>query len=75
MSFLSRRRSARRDEIEIGDMRFCPADRGAWCIAAQQRTDTGPKGPRGVREKVYEEYIDRKGELINGTVSDLNAAI
>ncbi len=58
------------DEIEIGDMLLLPLpteDLGR--IAAQTAKQILVQKVReAVRDKVYEEYIDRKGELINGTV-------
>ncbi len=58
------------DEIEIGDMLLLPLpteDLGR--IAAQTAKQILVQKVReAVRDKVYEEFIDRKGELINGTV-------
>lgn len=58
------------DEIEIGDMLLLPLpteDLGR--IAAQTAKQILVQKVReATREKVYEEYVDRKGELINGTV-------
>lgn len=58
------------DEIEIGDMLLLPLpteDLGR--IAAQTAKQILVQKVReAIRDKVYEEYIDRKGELINGTV-------
>ena len=58
------------DEIEIGDMLLLPLpteDMGR--IAAQTAKQILVQKVReAIREKVYDEYIDRKGELINGTV-------
>jgi N utilization substance protein A len=58
------------DEIELGDVLLIPLpteDLGR--IAAQTAKQILVQKVReAVREKVYEEYIDRKGELINGTV-------
>ncbi len=58
------------DEIEIGDMLLLPLpteDLGR--IAAQTAKQILVQKVReAVRDKVYEEYIDRKGELINGSV-------
>lgn len=58
------------DEIEIGDMLLLPLpteDLGR--IAAQTAKQILVQKVReAIREKVYDEYIDRKGELINGTV-------
>lgn len=58
------------DEIEIGDMLLIPLDRGDMGrIAAQTAKQILVQKVReAIREKVYDEYIDRKGELINGTV-------
>ena len=58
------------DEIEIGDMLLLPLpteDLGR--IAAQTAKQILVQKVReATREKVYDEYVDRKGELINGTV-------
>lgn len=58
------------DEIEIGDMLLLPLpteDLGR--IAAQTAKQILVQKVReAVREKIYDEYIDRKGELINGVV-------
>src|SRR5215213_1964514 len=58
------------DEIEIGDMLLLPLpteDLGR--IAAQTAKQILVQKVReAIRDKVYEEYIDRKGELVNGTV-------
>jgi N utilization substance protein A len=58
------------DEIEIGDMLLLPLNReDMGRIAAQTAKQILVQKVReAIREKVYEEYIDRKGELINGTV-------
>ncbi len=58
------------DEIEIGDMLLIPLPtEELGRIAAQTAKQILVQKVReAVREKVYEEYIDRKGELINGTV-------
>src|SRR6476659_7319892 len=58
------------DEIEIGDMLLLPLAREELGrIAAQTAKQILVQKVReAIREKVYEEYIDRKGELINGTV-------
>ncbi len=58
------------DEIEIGDMLLLPLNRDEMGrIAAQTAKQILVQKVReAIREKVYEEYIDRKGELINGTV-------
>ncbi|MFN2412568.1 MAG: transcription termination factor NusA [Pyrinomonadaceae bacterium] len=58
------------DEIEIGDMLQIPLPREEMGrIAAQTAKQILVQKVReAVREKVYDEYIDRKGELINGTV-------
>jgi N utilization substance protein A len=59
------------DEIEIGDMLQIPLPQEEMGrIAAQTAKQILVQKVReAIREKVYEEYIDRKGELINGTVS------
>src|SRR5215217_6549266 len=58
------------DEIEIGDMLQIPLPtEELGRIAAQTAKQILVQKVReAIREKVYEEYIDRKGELINGTV-------
>src|SRR5687768_1266900 len=58
------------DEIEIGDMLQIPLPQEEMGrIAAQTAKQILVQKVReAIREKVYEEYIDRKGELINGTV-------
>lgn len=58
------------DEVEIGDMLLLPLNREEMGrIAAQTAKQILVQKVReAIREKVYEEYIDRKGELINGTV-------
>jgi N utilization substance protein A len=58
------------DEIEIGDMLMIPLPtEELGRIAAQTAKQILVQKVReAMREKVYDEYIDRKGELINGTV-------
>ena len=58
------------DEIEVGDMLQIPLPQEEMGrIAAQTAKQILVQKVReAIREKVYEEYIDRKGELINGTV-------
>lgn len=58
------------DEIEIGDALLIPlAQEEMGRIAAQTAKQILVQKVReAVRKKVYEEYIDRKGELVNGTV-------
>jgi transcription termination/antitermination protein NusA len=58
------------DEIEIGDKLLIPLPtEELGRIAAQTAKQILVQKVReAVREKVYEEYIDRKGELVNGTV-------
>lgn len=58
------------DEIELGDMLLLPLPtEELGRIAAQTAKQILVQKVReAIREKVYEEYIDRKGELINGTV-------
>lgn len=58
------------DEIELGDMLQIPLPQEEMGrIAAQTAKQILVQKVReAVREKVYEEYVDRKGELINGTV-------
>ncbi|MEP7076352.1 MAG: transcription termination factor NusA [Acidobacteriota bacterium] len=58
------------DEIEIGDMLLLPLPtEELGRIAAQTAKQILVQKVReAIREKVYEEYVDKKGELINGTV-------
>jgi N utilization substance protein A len=58
------------DEVELGDMLLLPLPtEELGRIAAQTAKQILVQKVReAIREKVYEEYIDRKGELINGTV-------
>lgn len=58
------------DEIEIGDMLLLPLPtEELGRIAAQTAKQILIQKVReAIRERVYEEYIDRKGELINGLV-------
>lgn len=58
------------DEIEIGDQLLIPLPtEELGRIAAQTAKQILVQKVReAVREKVYDEYIDRKGELINGMV-------
>ncbi len=58
------------DEIELGDMLLLPLPtEELGRIAAQTAKQILVQKVReAIREKVYEEYIDRKGELINGMV-------
>lgn len=58
------------DEIEIGDMLLIPLPQEEMGrIAAQTAKQILVQKVReAIREKVYDEYVDRKGELINGTV-------
>jgi len=58
------------DEIEVGDMLLLPLPtEELGRIAAQTAKQILVQKVReAVRDKVYDEYIDRKGELINGTV-------
>lgn len=58
------------DEIEIGDMLLLPLPTEEMGrIAAQTAKQILVQKVReAIREKVYDEYIDRKGELINGVV-------
>src|SRR5829696_5553335 len=58
------------DEIEIGEMLQIPLPREEMGrIAAQTAKQILVQKVReAIREKVYDEYIDRKGELINGMV-------
>ena len=58
------------DEVEIGDMLLIPLNReDMGRIAAQTAKQILVQKVReAIREKVYEEYVDRKGELVNGMV-------
>lgn len=58
------------DEIELGDMLLIPLPQEEMGrIAAQTAKQILVQKVReAIREKVYDEYIDRKGELINGMV-------
>lgn len=58
------------DEIELGDMLQIPLPQEEMGrIAAQTAKQILVQKVReAIREKVYDEYIDRKGELINGMV-------
>ncbi len=58
------------DEIELGDMLLLPLPQEEMGrIAAQTAKQILVQKVReAIREKVYDEYIDRKGELINGSV-------
>ena len=58
------------DEVEIGDSLLIPLpNEEMGRIAAQTAKQILVQKVReAIREKVYDEYIDRKGELINGTV-------
>ena len=58
------------DEVELGDMLLIPLPQEEMGrIAAQTAKQILVQKVReAIREKVYDEYIDRKGELINGTV-------
>lgn len=58
------------DEIELGDILLIPLPtEELGRIAAQTAKQILMQKVReAIREKVYEEYIDRRGELINGLV-------
>jgi N utilization substance protein A len=58
------------DEVEPGDILQIPLpSEEMGRIAAQTAKQILVQKVReAIREKVYEEYIDRKGELINGTI-------
>ncbi len=58
------------DEIELGDMLLIPLPREEMGrIAAQTAKQILVQKVReAIREKVYDEYIDKKGEIINGVV-------
>ncbi|MDI1240605.1 MAG: transcription termination factor NusA [bacterium] len=58
------------EEVELGDILQIPLNREEMGrIAAQTAKQILVQKVReAIREKVYDEYIDRKGELVNGTV-------
>jgi N utilization substance protein A len=58
------------DDVEIGDMLQIPLPRERWDeLRRRPRSRSWCKRCReAIREKVYDEYVDRKGELINGMV-------
>ncbi|MEO5860352.1 MAG: transcription termination factor NusA [Pyrinomonadaceae bacterium] len=58
------------DDVELGDILQIPLNREEMGrIAAQTAKQILVQKVReAIREKVYDEYIDRKGELVNGTV-------
>ncbi len=58
------------DEIELGDMLLLPLPtEELGRIAAQTAKQILVQKVReAIREKVYEEFVDRKGELVNGLV-------
>jgi transcription termination/antitermination protein NusA len=58
------------DEVEIGDMLLIPlpAEEMGRIAAQTAKQILVQKVREAIREKVYDEYIDRKGELINGTI-------
>jgi N utilization substance protein A len=58
------------DEVELGDMLQIPLPREEMGrIAAQTAKQILVQKVReAIRERVYDEYVDRKGELINGMV-------
>ena len=58
------------DEIEVGDMLLLPLPtEELGRIAAQTAKQILIQKVReAIRERVYEEFIDRKGELVNGLV-------
>lgn len=58
------------DEVELGDMLLMPLPQEEMGrIAAQTAKQILVQKVReAIREKVYDEYVDRKGELINGSV-------
>lgn len=58
------------DEVEIGDLLLIPLPQEEMGrIAAQTAKQILVQKVReAIRKKVYDEYIDRKGELINGMV-------
>ncbi len=58
------------DEVEIGDMLLIPlpAEEMGRIAAQTAKQILVQKVREAIREKVYDEYIDRKGELINGVV-------
>ena len=58
------------DEVELGDMLLLPlAQEEMGRIAAQTAKQILVQKVReAIREKVYDEYVDKKGDIINGTV-------
>lgn len=57
------------DEVELGDILEIPRTEPLGRIAAQTAKQILIQKIReAVREKVFEEYVDRKGDLINGVV-------
>ena len=58
------------DAVEVGDILLIPlpAEEMGRIAAQTAKQILVQKVREAIREKVYEEYIDRKGELINGTV-------
>ncbi|MCY7345704.1 MAG: transcription termination factor NusA [Pyrinomonadaceae bacterium] len=57
------------DEIEIGDKLLIPVTEELGRIAAQTAKQILVQKVReAIREKVYEEYVDKIGSLVNGTV-------
>ncbi len=58
------------DEVEVGDILLIPlpAEEMGRIAAQTAKQILVQKVREAIREKVYDEYIDRKGELINGTV-------
>lgn len=58
------------EDVEIGDTLLIPlpAEEMGRIAAQTAKQILVQKVREAIREKVYDEYIDRKGELINGTV-------
>lgn len=57
------------DEIEVGDKLLIPLTEELGRIAAQTAKQILVQKVReAIREKVYEEYVDKIGTLVNGTV-------
>jgi N utilization substance protein A len=62
--------AAQQEDLEVGDKLLIPLpNEEMGRIAAQTAKQILVQKVReAIRKKVYEEYVDRKGELVNGTV-------
>ena len=57
------------EDVDIGDMLLIPRTEALGRIAAQTAKQILVQKVReAIREKVYEEYVDKIGSLVNGTV-------